>query len=866
MTARTSKITLSKRMPLTIQKDFLVQLRSAIVEKDVESAYKAIFQKYFQSTFPSPYGSDGYIEEKQTSLLNDGLRLLLEVKFGLNLTRANERAKIAAQGIYYLKKFEQDGKQLPNVIVGGDENEMFTLYAPKLYEYLARDYDWSIAPSSAWRENEQLYRELLEDPNLNVFVSDVRSSAFDINELFASINALANQNGEFTKLRVTESNLRLVFDEFTRVVFGGDNWLVGAKKVGVQDTVSIFIQSILGSPDIYIVPTKKNVLHLSNGREITLNASNYDAFFSRYDRKYTVKEIDTITAIADQLIEEVKRRFHGDFWTPTVWADRADNLISSNLGANWREEYIVWDPAAGTKNLTRDYRFNNLYSSTIHQSEIDMSSQYNREATIFQYDFLNDDIDATPESDSRTLKMPIALFQALKDNKPLVFYTNPPYGQATTGSATDHKAGIATTKIGELMNQQEFRKASAELYTQYIYRVQKIVKDFKLTNVHIFYFTKIFHVSSVFDKFNNQFFRQFEFKDGFLFNAGEFQGTSSAWGIVFSHFELKQNDSDIQSSYKYSLEKSGEDGIEHYGTHTIRKLEKDQSIKDWLAEISIPKEEYNYGLYPRTNGGFNLSVSVSKTGTYRKNSIGFIQFNGPNVQRADRYLNLNSTMIELGNQGRCITQDNFERACVTFAAAKSILPFASWVNDKDIFRRPTEAFQHRLEWPEFVHDCVVYSLFHRGSYQTSLREFEYHGNLYNVANEWFFMGCNQIMGLAEKYNLNESVYDARSSAERFVYLYLQGTNLSSEASDLLNQGVSLVKETFKKRFVVAEEYPQWQLLNWDAGYYQVQKIANMYRHEFTDNIEGLIVARNALEAKIRSQVYADEILIRKLHS
>lgn len=54
---------------------------------------------------------------------------------------------------------------------------------------------------------------------------------------------------------------------------------------------------------------------------------------------------------------------------------------------------MVWDCAAGVKNLTRDYQFEHLYSSTVHQSELDLSKQYNAYNYAFQYDFLNDDID-----------------------------------------------------------------------------------------------------------------------------------------------------------------------------------------------------------------------------------------------------------------------------------------------------------------------------------------------------------------------------------------------------------------------------------------------------------------------------------------
>lgn len=851
---------LHKPIARSIQHDFTNSLKSSVVEKDVENAYKDIFKRYYQTTFPSPYGSDGFIEEQQTNILDEGLRLLLEVKFQLNLTLPKERAKIAAQSIYYLKKFELDAIKLPNVIVGGDENEMFTLYAPKLYDYLKNDYDWSIAPSNAWKENPELYAKLLEDPNLNVFVFDVRSTAFDINEVFTSIDALSRQNDEFIKLRVTESNLRLVFDEFVRVVFG-DKWVDTAKKLKInpQDTVAIFIQSILGNPDIYIVPTKKNTLHLVSGKEIHVNASNYDAFFSRYDRKYSVKEVDTITAIADQLIEEVERRFHGDFWTPTVWANRAIKMMDEDLGGGWRDKYVVWDPAAGTKNLTRDYKFKKLFSSTIHQSEIDMSRQYNQEATAFQYDFLNDDIDINPNSEPHNLKMPVELFEALKNNEPIIFYTNPPYAQATEQGHSS-KEKVADSIVAEIMRKDNYGHASAELYTQFIYRVQMLARDFNLSNIFFFFFNKGFLASPAFGKFTDNLLDQFEFQGGFMFNAGEFQGTSSAWGIIFSNFKNKANTKPKQNKFDFSVEHINDEGsMQKIGKHTLYRVLKDENISYWLNDVKISKEKYNEGKYPRLTGGFNVSTTKNPSGYYKKGSIGFLHNNGQNVQYSDKYVNLNSSMNS-ADHGTSVTKDNFERACVTFAVRKSILPDASWINDKDIFKSPSEEFQKSNSWQEFVNDCVIYSLFHRSSYQTSLRNFEYNDELFDVNNEWFFMSRDQIIELAEKNNLNDIVFDARSSDERFVYKYILSNKFSNEAEDLLDIGRELVNQTFTKRFIANEEHPEWHLMTWDAGYYQSYKITTMFKDNFSEIMNEFTKKREVLETKIRKSVYKDKMI------
>ena len=852
------------KVTINDKKVFLKMLVDAVVEKDVENAYRQIIQKYYGGRFTSVHGTDGYLEPYKDSLLSGdekSLRLLLEAKWQKNFNDG-DRIKLLAQVIYYMKKFEQVGDRLPNVILGGDENEMFTIYAPKLYRYLEKDYDWNIPPSSAY-ENEKLLRELEGDDNVrDIFVYRIDKN-FDIDDVFDDINAL-KEVGEFKKLRVDEANLRKTFDEFVRLVFGGDTWLAGVKKIGATEAVSIFIKSILGHNDIYIHPNKPNTL-VNGQQEIRISGAAYHAFFSRYDRQYTVKEIDTITAIADQLIEELDRRFKGDFWTPTIWADEAMKMMERDLGADFRDKYVVWDPAAGTKNLTRDYRFKNLFTSTIHQAEIDMSKLYNTEAISFQYDFLNDDVGVNPDSDPRDLKMPRELFEALKSDKPIVFYTNPPYGQATD-QGTSSKAGIAENKIAQEMRKKDFGHASLELYTQFIYRVQKIARDFHLSNVFFFFFNKGFLASPAFEKFTDEMLDQFEFHDGFMINAGEFQGTSSNWGIIFSNFGIKKEQSSRQNEFKFEILKSSDHGVEKIVEHTLSRVKSKESISNWLGEIRLSKEEYNDGRYPRVLGGFNLPAGNNPGGKLKAGAIGFMHNNGMNVQYSDKYVNLN-TCMNYSDHGVSVTPENFERVCVVFACRKSILPDASWINDKDVFRQPSEEFQKSSEWTEFVRDCVVYSLLHRSSYQTSLRDFEYNGELYDVKNEWFFMSTAEINDLAERYNLNDISFDARNSGERFVYKYLHNEsgrriNLSEEARELLLAGEGFVRACFAKRYVTNMSHPEWHLMTWDAGYYQSYKIFtdNKDDEKIVEAYDRLNFARTRLETKIRRRVYTDGIL------
>ena len=152
----------------------------------------------------------------------------------------------------------------------------------------------------------------------------------------------------------------------------------------------------------------------------------------------------------DRFIEDKERRNKGQFYTPKIFADYAHKMISEALGDNWKDEYVVWDNCCGTKNLTRDYRFKELYCSTLENAELEISKKYNPEATSFQFDFLNDTI-AGKDSLSGVYddKLPKGLKDALLENKPIVFFINPPYSYH--GGQCGSAKGASNTKVKEVM-------------------------------------------------------------------------------------------------------------------------------------------------------------------------------------------------------------------------------------------------------------------------------------------------------------------------------------------------------------------------------------------------------------------------------
>ena len=109
-----------------------------------------------------------------------------------------------------------------------------------------------------------------------------------------------------------------------------------------------------------------------------------------------------ILAIKDKIlgvVDDVARRKKGEFFTPKECVDEANRYMELELGSDYRQKYVVWDPCCGTGGLTVGYKYAELYQSTLEQSDIDLmvaSSINPKNSTKFQFDFLNDDDSKLP--------------------------------------------------------------------------------------------------------------------------------------------------------------------------------------------------------------------------------------------------------------------------------------------------------------------------------------------------------------------------------------------------------------------------------------------------------------------------------------
>ena len=763
--------------------NFLEKISCSTQESQVQETYNEMFKSVFKiNTVDRKCQCDGYID---TRFDDTDISMLIEYKYDIRMKDKIERARVIAQCVGYLHKFEESGMALPKLVFIGDINECMIIHTNDLIKFLDLDcVNWDIAPCNLGQENN-LIMPIVK--SINPWVYDVDNN-FKFDDIANKIISLCK--GINQQVHITEKNIEKIFNNFCKRVLKNSN------NMSANDLVAVFIGAMLDQEHYYKHPTKKNTL-IANGTNIAINGDEYDAFMNQHSTDYSPKEKRIMTAISDRLIEDTNRRNKGEFYTPTLFVDYAHKMIEKELGSHWKENYVVWDCCCGTKNLTRDYRFKELYCSTLEQAELDISKNYNKEATSFQFDFLNDSLD------DLKVKAP-GLIEAFELNKPICFFINPPYGTTTSfkGLAT---VGVSRTVISNHIKLKEF-------ITQFLYRIYLLQSQFNITNVKIC----IFHnpkwlCGQNYKNFRKAFFENFEYLSGCMFRASEFANVSSSWGICFSIF----------NSYK-----SSDNSI---FKHTLIESTPDYSIREVGDKL----------LYNNDNHVFSVAKFVERNRKTSANVLAVLMCPGNDVQNnGATFINSNCSYNAGGSH--FITESNYED-CVSVLAARNLIS-TNWVIDKDEYMQPNE---NAPEYKQYIKDAVVYTIF--GNQKSYRGE-----NGYN--NEFFWMSKQEMLDLAEKYNNDYTYEDALNSEERFVYLKLQEIkdDLSQEAKAVLDKATELVKSSFKYREMFNESHPEYQINNWDCGFYQIKELLK----EFMPNeLKTFRTLHKQLGDKIRQQVY-----------
>ena len=356
-------------------------------ESKVQQVYDLMFESLFNTKTLRVLKCDCYFDNGQVVGL-------CEYKYDINMASKLELSKVIAQVVFYYKRIIECSKYAtPNFIFIGDRNEALFFPAKNLTGFLdVEGVDYSVAPSSAGEQME-LVKAIMNDDELHGSYMIVNPSECEFSYIRNKAEAISR--GGVYRIPVNERTINRAFDNFMKCVSDVD--------LDSNELVSTFLDAIRTPEKV----SYANGMIAVPGHMPVKVDHRMGGFLAYFDKPKTDSESIELTRLYDTLVKDVDRRKKGFFITPRVWVNLAHQYLAKVLGDNWEmnPNYVVFDCCSGTKSLTRDYRFANLYLSTLEPGEFKATEDLSPEAKeTFIFDWLNDPLNKIPSSLYNELK------------------------------------------------------------------------------------------------------------------------------------------------------------------------------------------------------------------------------------------------------------------------------------------------------------------------------------------------------------------------------------------------------------------------------------------------------------------------------
>ncbi len=644
----------------------------------------------------------------------------------------------------------------------------------------------------------------------------------------------AVSEGRIIRTPITPDNLRQVFDKWVDMVgveLGVDN---------EADYAVLFFADIMHDgrdeamrnlPARLLFSGKKPVFIIGAEQYELASERGYRNFWNIYHRPPEKKHRHYLLERRDSLLPMDEQKFKGAFYTPLHIVDKAYDQLTATLGKNWQKKYIVWDMCAGVGNLEAKHsNLRNVYMSTLDQEDVTImrSNPAFAGAEIFQYDYLNDDVDDFGQIDySLSDKLPLALRQALADAKkgkkgakPIIVLINPPYGESGSGIAkgAENKIGIEKTRINGLMREMNLGYASKELFTQFLVRIH-----YELPTATLAMFSTLKYVNAP----NFEAFRDLwkaKYLDGFVVHNKAFDGLKGSFPIAFLIWnqKLKHPLAEIQTTV---LDRKG-----------LLIGEKSYVVRPNSALLNV--------WMAKTSGKGGPALPLSNALTVSSNprpkrqypgAVGYLYASNNDMQHAGQETLIASSIFTGGNGGGIwLTDANLWQAAVVFSVR--MLAMHTWMNHNDQFLQPS-----RQLTDEFKSDCLVWMLFAGKNLTAGADGLRWQDRDWSLTNHFI------------PYSEGEVGSKARFESD-FMVQYMTGMSFSPEAQAVLEEGRKLFQRFHAISFPnkIRQDF---KLSRADAGWYQVRHALGAYSDtEFTD-FNPFKSAYEDLTTKLRPQVF-----------
>ncbi len=526
-----------------------------------------------------------------------------------------------------------------------------------------------------------------------------------------------------------------------------------------------------------------------------------------------------------------KQRYLGEFYTPLSFSKKSLSYIYNVISKKDLEsgKYRIWDMSCGKGNL--EYYFDEeihkyIYMSTIDDEDIDYCKEHFKNACLFQYDYLNDDI----ENNSLCYtKLPSQLVEDLnnKNIKWLVFI-NPPYATSqVAGANSKSKKSVSISKIRDIMHSEKLGDASRELYAQFMFRIHK---EFENKNVYLAIFSKTNYIKYN----NNEKFRDkicnYKFKKGFIFSSSNFDNTSKTTPFPVSFIVWK-----IDKKSNIKTQNIILDVLDDEANFLYKKdynvVDSNKLLNKWINRVKTSQTfvPLSSAIKVRTSGK-DIRDKVCE------GFIGSLMSCGSDLQKQNLTAIFSAPQASAGSLS--ITRDNFEKAMIIHAVRRCTK--VDWLNGSDQFYMPKKELDKT-----FILDCVVWSSFSTSNQSSAMDNILYKDNYYRIINHFYPFDYKEVYSGCSLFK-----YD---NEKRFAFLYLEENKeyLSKEALELIEVTKELYKFFYSNIDKVNIE--KFKISLWDSGFWQIRKSLKDAKLA-SDILKSIKKKREALKKNILKEI------------
>lgn len=778
-------------------------LSEVIAKVETEEELKHQFANFFDLPFSTKKNIDLYTPQ-----------ILFEFKFDAPIKNSvHVRAKTIAQALYYIHrlKFGSDERTISQYFCVATKfaavllnTEIFAAF------YENQSYDWDRKPC-------------LPCPNL---VADLEAAELVINAPvydFAQIESeikFVTLLDNIRKKQDTSSKLKKKINEnnFYQIYKLWQSLFGEAVENGRKDSEYFITDIEAGKSELL---TRSVLFRMTGGERVEkpINPADYKNFWNDYEKISSAHEIIAIRQKMDRMTEISLRRFTGEFFTPIDFAKKAFDYLTRTVGDWWKSDnFRLWDMAAGTGNLEFNFPGDALkfcYISTLLDDDADYCKKIFPTATVFQYDFLNDDESKLPKNLREDLHNP---------NLKWIIFINPPYATASNKDLTQKnvKSGVSMTAIRKLMTAENLGEVSRELFSQFLYRISR---DFSNRQAWLGLFSTLKYINANNDQKMRDRIFSYEYKSGFVFNSQNFDGCRGKFPVGFLIWNLAKKVS--LEEQRISLDIYSSD-VEKIGIKILSHERREEFLNKWANRPPCTKK------FPPMSGALNVAAkNKDRRDRIAENFLASLMCKCNDFSNQNFTALLSAPYVSAGAMS--VTPENFEQCMIVHMVRR--LPKATWLNDRDQFMQPTQELSR-----EFIGDAVIWSLFAASNQTVSLRDVEYEGEVYQIRNNFYPFALSEIKNWScSSPDIRLQIF--RASEDRFAALWIKKhrADLSAEALAVLAAG----RELYKKFYAALEQLNvrKWQIANWDAGWYQIRMSL------------GASVDLSALSAKLLPQIY-----------